>query len=88
MTSRHQARRVISLALPAAIQGLVVTALIFTDRLVLGRYSAEALASLNISGTVAWTLLMVGTAWTAGVVAVVGRAIGAGDRARAAVTAS
>lgn len=87
MTPRRQARRVVDLALPAAMQGLVITALMFTDRLVLGRYSAEALASLNVSGTVAWSLLMVGTAWTAGVIAVVGRAVGAGDRARAATTA-
>lgn len=87
MTPRHQARRIVRLALPAAMQGLVVTALIFTDRLVLGRYAAEALASLNISGTVSWSVLMVGMAWTAGVVAVVGRAVGAGDRQRASDTA-
>ncbi len=87
MTPRQQARRVVDLALPAAMQGLVITALMFTDRLVLGRYSDDALASLNTSGTVAWSLLMIGTAWTAGVVAVVGRAVGAGDRDRAAATA-
>lgn len=80
---RHELRRVAALAGPAALHGLVSTVLIFTDRLILGRYSPDALASMQVSGVLGWSVVMIGTAFTAGVIALVGRAIGAGDRARA-----
>lgn len=80
---RAQIRRVASLAIPAAVQGLVATVLMFTDRLILGRYDADALASMQISGVAMWSVFTIAMAWMVGIVAVVGRATGAGDRARA-----
>lgn len=81
---RAQIRRIAALAIPAAMQGLVATVLMFTDRLILGRYHADALASMQISGVVMWSVFTVAMAWLAGIVAVVGRATGAGDGERAA----
>jgi putative MATE family efflux protein len=84
---RAQIRRVATLAVPAAVQGLVATVLMFTDRLILGRYHADALASMQISSVVMWSVFSIAMAWMAGIVAVVGRATGAGDRERASAVA-
>lgn len=80
---RAQIARVSALVVPAAMQGLVTTAQLFTDRLFLGRYDADALASMQISGVAMWSVFMVSLSWTVGIVAVVGRAIGRGDAAHA-----
>lgn len=81
--TRAQIARVSTLVVPAAMQGLVTTAQLFTDRLFLGRYDADALASMQISGVAMWSVFMVSLSWTVGIVAVVGRAIGRGDPAHA-----
>ena len=79
---------VIALAWPALIQGLVVTGVLFTDRLLLGSHGGLTLGSMTISGPVIWSVFSVFGALGAGVLAVVGRAHGAGDPARAGRTAS
>jgi len=79
-------REVVALAWPAVLQGLVVTAVLFTDRLLLGRYSTEALGSMAVSGPLMWSLVSVFGAYSAGIVAVVGRAVGAQDTPRAHAT--
>ncbi len=72
------------LAWPAALQGLVLTVLFFTDRVLLGQYSADALASLQASGALLWSIAQVFTVFTVGTVAVAGRAHGAGARGEVA----
>ncbi len=79
---RELAREVARLAWPAVVQGLFHTVVLFTDRLMLGRYSAETLASMQVSGPLLWSVFSITGAFGAGVVAVVGRAVGAGDVAR------
>jgi putative MATE family efflux protein len=74
------AREVLRLALPAIGHSLLETLLFLVDRAVLGRYGSSALASMQISGPLTWSLLSVSGAFAVGVVAMVGRAIGAKDR--------
>ena len=84
---RDLAHGVAQLAWPAILQGLLTTVIFFTDRLLLGTYSDEALGSMQVSGPVLWSVFSVAGAFAAGTMAVVGRAVGARDpeRARAAV---
>lgn len=85
-------RRLISevwtLVVPVIVQGLVITVVFFTDRLLVGRYSDEALASMQISGPLLWSIFSVFGAFIAGTMAIIGRAVGANDidRARSAVS--
>jgi putative MATE family efflux protein len=72
-----------SLVVPVIVQGLVVTVVFFTDRLLVGRYSDEALASMQISGPLLWSIFSVFSAFIAGTMAVIGRAVGAKDAERA-----
>ncbi|MDP6933590.1 MAG: MATE family efflux transporter, partial [Myxococcota bacterium] len=69
---RSLAVEVFDLAWPAILQGLVVSLVFFTDRLLLGRYGAPELASMNVSGPILWSLFMVFGAYGAGAVAVIG----------------
>ena len=78
------ASEVLVLALPVIGQMLFRTILFFVDRALLGHYSSEALASMQISGTYLFALLMIVGAFTVGAIAVVGRAIGEGNSAFAA----
>ena len=69
-------REVWGLVVPVIIQGMVVTVVFFTDRLLIGQYSDTALASMQISGVLLWSLFSVFGAFTAGTMAVIGRAVG------------
>ena len=74
-------REVWDLVVPVIIQGMVVTVVFFTDRLLIGQYSDTALASMQISGVLLWSLFSVFGAFTAGTMAVIGRAVGGRDEA-------
>jgi len=82
--------QVAQLALPAIGQQLLHTAVFLVDRAMLGRYSSHALASMQISGPVVWSVFSVLSAFAVGSVALVGRAVGAKDErlASAATRAS
>lgn len=86
LSRRRLAREVFDLAWPAILQGLLTTLIFFTDRLLLGRYGADVLGSMQISGPVLWSVFSVFGAFAAGTVAVVGRAVGADDEQRTAQT--
>ena len=76
----------IALAWPAIAQGLLTTIILFTDRLILGRFSDAALASMQVSGPVIWSVFSLFGAFGIGVLAVIGRSIGAEDSERASKT--
>ena len=84
---RAISRDVVRLALPVIGQSLLETLVFLVDRLMLGRHSTESLASMQISGPLVWSISSVLGAFSIGSVALVGRAIGSGDRILAAATA-
>lgn len=67
------------LALPAVAQSLLQTMVFVVDRVMLGRHSASALASMQVVGTLVWSLQSIFAAFSVGTVAVVGRCVGARD---------
>ncbi len=79
-------RDVVHLAIPVIGQSLLETLVFLVDRLMLGRHSTESLASMQISGPLVWSISSVLGAFSVGSVALVGRAIGSGDRTLVAAT--
>jgi putative MATE family efflux protein len=77
-------RATLALALPAVAQSLLQTLVFLADRFFLGHHSAAALAAMQIAGPLTWTLQSVFGAFGVGTLAVIGRAVGAGDRRLAA----
>jgi len=71
------------LAAPAIAQQLLYTLVFLVDRAMLGHHGSASLASMQISGPLVWTTVSLLSASTVGTVALVGRAVGAGDRALA-----
>ncbi len=81
---RREVTTVLRVAAPAVAQSLLQTMVFLVDRVMLGRHGEAALASMQAAGPLLWTLQSVFGAFTTGTVAVVGRSVGAGDRAGAA----
>jgi len=81
---RDEAARVARLAAPAVAQSLLQTMVFLVDRVMLGRHGETALASMQAAGPLLWSLQSGFGAFSAGTVAVVGRSVGANDRAGAA----
>lgn len=76
-------REVLQLARPAIAQSLLQTMTFVVDRGMLGHHGASSIAALQIGGSIGWGLFIVATSFTAGTVAVVGRAVGARDEGAA-----
>ncbi|MEM9069251.1 MAG: MATE family efflux transporter [Myxococcota bacterium] len=74
---------VAKLAAPAIAQQLLHTCVFLVDRGMLGHYSADSLASMQISGPIVWSTFSVLSAFSVGSIALVGRLIGGEDRAGA-----
>ena len=83
---RSLRREVVSLIWPAITQGLLSTIILFTDRLILGQFDDAALASMQVSGPVLWSIFSLFGAYGVGVLAVIGRATGEGNVGRVQVT--
>ncbi|MCC6217352.1 MAG: MATE family efflux transporter [Polyangiaceae bacterium] len=76
-------RALVRLALPAIATSLLQTLVFLADRLLLGRHSEAALASMQVQGPLLWSLWGVFTGLLVGTVPLVARAVGAGDARRA-----
>lgn len=71
---------ILALAGPAIAGMLLQTGVLYADRVMLGHHSAGALAAMQIAGPLEWTLVSVTSSFSIGTLALVGRAVGAGDR--------
>lgn len=74
---RATVRAVLVLATPAIGQSLLETLVFLVDRAMLGRHGSASLAAMQICGPLAWSIYSVIGAFSAGTVALVGRATGA-----------
>jgi MATE family, multidrug efflux pump len=80
---RGVAREVLRLAGPAVLTSFLQTLVFLADRLLLGRYSEPALASMQVQGPIVWSVFSVFAGLTVGTVPLVARATGEGNRKRA-----
>ena len=76
------------LAVPASIGFFFNTMYNVVDTFWAGRLSTDALAALSLSFPVFFVLLAMGSGFSTGATALIGNALGAGDRREAARTAS
>ena len=74
---------ILSLAWPILISGFLGTIIMFTDRLILGRYSPDTLASMQVIGPISWTAFSIFGSFGIGMLAILGRAVGAKDISKA-----
>ena len=70
---------VLGLALPAIAQLLLQSLMFLADRVMLGHYATDALASMRIASPLHWCIYTTISAFSVGTVALVGRAMGAGN---------
>jgi len=78
---------VLRLTGPAVLTSLLQTLAFLADRIMLGRHGAVSLASMQISGTVMWSVFSVFFGAMIGTVALVSRRVGAGELDQARVVA-
>lgn len=78
---------VLRLTGPAVLTSLLQTLVFLADRVMLGRHGAVSLGSLQISSIVMWSVFSLFFGAMIGVVALVARRVGAGERARARAVA-
>ena len=74
---------ILRLAWPILVSGLLGTIIMFTDRLILGRYHSDTLASMQVIGPVTWTAFSIFGSFGIGMLAVLGRAVGAKEMDKA-----
>ncbi|MEP0909365.1 MATE family efflux transporter [Leptolyngbya sp. GB1-A1] len=79
-------RAVLQLALPTIAQSFFHTLFYLVDRAMLGHYSTDALAAFRLTSPLLWCISGLLSAFSIGSVALVGRAVGAGDRTLATAT--
>lgn len=84
---RSVAREVLRLTGPAVLTSLLQTVVFLADRVMLGRYSETALASMQISGPVLWSVFSIFFGSMIGAIALIARSVGAGDHVRASAVA-
>lgn len=70
----------ISLAWPAILQGLLLTIVFLTDRILLGQYNTDGLGVMQICGPALWSLFSLCGSIDIGALALLGRAKGRGDQ--------
>ena len=80
---RSELGEVLRLAGPAVLTTFLQTLVFLTDRLLLGRYSQDALASMQVQGPLLWSLYGVFTGLVVGTVPLVARSVGRRDLRRA-----
>lgn len=73
------------LAWPAIAHQMSMTLVFMADRALVGHSGGRALASMQVSTTIAWTLVSLFSALAVGTTALVSRHVGAGDRRGAAL---
>lgn len=76
-------KEILDLAWPILVSGFLGTIIMFTDRLILGRYSPDTLAAMQVIGPVSWTAFSIFGSFGIGMLAILGRAVGAKDMLKA-----
>ena len=76
-------REVLRLTGPAVLTSFLQTLVFLVDRILLGRYSEAALASMQVQGPLLWSLWGIFTGLLVGTVPLVARSVGARDLSRA-----